>query len=247
MIILFWEEERSQRSADGGDNLELELGSLIIDVVTSETRTIASTVTAHPVEDGAPVSDHIRPDLKRITLECAHSESPISPELEDTEAQTVEVSPGSFAIVTRVTSGESRTENVFSTLQRITDQGILVDVGPLIENVNQFAITSFSPSREVDNSGALFFSLELVEVRRAVVRTAAAPAPRRERGRNRRDRGRQANQNGSSNGTASSDPQNRQTALEQVRSEMAEVRSNGGGFGEQLEAGSAVLLGGFGS
>ena len=49
-----------------------------VDVVMDESFEINSTVTDHPVEEGANMSDHSRPEPIVITANCIVSETPIS-------------------------------------------------------------------------------------------------------------------------------------------------------------------------
>lgn len=51
--------------------------SLYFDVVTSETQTLSTTITEHPVEDGPDVADHMRRDLDAVTLEVFVSNTPV--------------------------------------------------------------------------------------------------------------------------------------------------------------------------
>lgn len=47
------------------------------DVVSTEQAEHTVTATEHAVEEGVNVSDHVRPNLERITLECIISNTPI--------------------------------------------------------------------------------------------------------------------------------------------------------------------------
>ncbi len=49
------------------------------DVITGEDHQISSTVSEHPVEEGANVSDHVRPNLSRLTVKGVASQTPIQP------------------------------------------------------------------------------------------------------------------------------------------------------------------------
>lgn len=51
--------------------------SLLFDVVTQETQTKSTMITEHPVEAGANVTDHVRPELDRVTIEGFVSNTPI--------------------------------------------------------------------------------------------------------------------------------------------------------------------------
>lgn len=51
--------------------------SLFFDVVTTETQSKSSTITEHPVETGADVTDHVRINLDRVTIEGFVSNTPV--------------------------------------------------------------------------------------------------------------------------------------------------------------------------
>ncbi len=52
-------------------------GSLSFDVVTAETVTKSSTATEKPVETGANISDHVRPNLDTLSLKVFVSNQPL--------------------------------------------------------------------------------------------------------------------------------------------------------------------------
>jgi hypothetical protein len=51
--------------------------TIFFDVVGSEKHEFSSMVTEHPIETGSDVTDHVRPNLDRITLEGFVSQTPI--------------------------------------------------------------------------------------------------------------------------------------------------------------------------
>lgn len=60
-----------------GTYLEFDGLPLHFDAVTNEQTELSAKVTEHPVEEGANVSDHIRDELDKITLEVFVSNAPI--------------------------------------------------------------------------------------------------------------------------------------------------------------------------
>ena len=42
--------------------------SLFFDATVRDSHEASATITEHPVEEGADISDHIRPDLDRVSL-----------------------------------------------------------------------------------------------------------------------------------------------------------------------------------
>lgn len=47
-----------------------------IDATVGETHTYANTVTDHPIEGGSPITDHVRPDPVRLTIQGVISNAP---------------------------------------------------------------------------------------------------------------------------------------------------------------------------
>lgn len=60
-----------------GAYLLFDGGAIHFDVVRSDTVTLAASVTEHPVEQGADIADHIRPELIKVRLEVFVSNSPV--------------------------------------------------------------------------------------------------------------------------------------------------------------------------
>ncbi len=53
------------------------IGDLALDCTVTETHTATSTVTEHPVESGANITDHIRPDPVQLSITGIVSDTPI--------------------------------------------------------------------------------------------------------------------------------------------------------------------------
>lgn len=53
------------------------VASLELDVELQETHDLASDITEHPVEEGADVTDHVRPRLRRVSIEGLVSDTPM--------------------------------------------------------------------------------------------------------------------------------------------------------------------------
>lgn len=54
-----------------------ETKSVRFDVVSTETHELLNVITEHPVETGANISDHVRPELERVSLEGYVSNKPL--------------------------------------------------------------------------------------------------------------------------------------------------------------------------
>lgn len=57
----------------------VDLEALVFDAVVTEHHQHASQVTDHPVEEGAPVTDHVRPLPDVLTMEIVVSNTPLEP------------------------------------------------------------------------------------------------------------------------------------------------------------------------
>lgn len=53
-----------------------ELRVIDFDIITGEEHNISSTVSEHPVEEGANITDHVRPNLTRVQLKGVASDTP---------------------------------------------------------------------------------------------------------------------------------------------------------------------------
>lgn len=75
-VVLTWKDPLGQA------------GSVQFDVVTSDTYEAVMSVTSHPVERGAPITDHARPEPVKLSLEAFVSATPLPSNLTEEERQT---------------------------------------------------------------------------------------------------------------------------------------------------------------
>ncbi len=68
----------------------LQYSAVEFDVITGEQHDLSATVSEHPVEEGANIADHVRPDLQRLSLKAFVTDTPIN------SATELGVSPGSL-------------------------------------------------------------------------------------------------------------------------------------------------------
>lgn len=215
MIRIQWETTETPRDPeDGGDVLEVTVGELEIDATISELTDITAEATEHPVEEGVNITDHVRPALLRVQLECIISNTPTRPRVEGAAIQEVDLEiPGRTifaggAVVSRrsrtegreastvrarvLTFGEDfdRPAEVVSQLRELMHSGTPVDILDLrLGDLERWLLVGMSP--EVSTTDSVRFTLAAQELRTAVTEEVEAPSPRVERGRRGRDRGRQ--------------------------------------------------------
>ena len=188
-----WSRETTRREPAGGDVVITESGSLICDIVTSETYDVSAAVTSHVVEVGTPVTDHIRANADRCTMEVYISESPlVLSHVPGAAMRDVELGSGGNASVVGVPAGTTRAADALRTLQMLCTRGFQVDVEGARIPIVGWVIESVSAPRDPETAGAFVALVTMVEFRTAEFEEIDAPSPRVERGRNRRDRGRRA-------------------------------------------------------
>ena len=123
------------------ENENTDLAVVQIDACTVETHSLTSTVTDHPVERGADISDHSRPDPELVTLQCLVSNSlPLN-----------EPDP-------------TRASSTYDALLDLRNNGTLVSVVTTLRVYDDMEITSISIQRTPQNVDALEWTMTLKHV-----------------------------------------------------------------------------------
>ena len=169
MISISWDLFSTRTAVEGGDTLETDSGILLLDGTVSERYEVFSEATEHPIERGAAVSDHVRPLLKRLTLECIVAAEPTNVVLQ---------------------LDENRPTLVRDEIDRLIREGIPVEIETSVGLFQSFLLLGRSESRDWSSGDGLRFSLEARELRIVETETVSAPAPRIERVRPSVARGR---------------------------------------------------------
>ena len=225
-LTLTWERETTRARPEGGDDLIIESGSLVCDIVTSETWDVGADVTSQVVEEGTPITDHIRPQQSRATFEVWVSESPVLTSLvEGAEHRDLELPSGGSASVLQVPDGTTRGADALRTLEMLCTRGFLVDIDGARIPIVGWALQSVSMPRDPDASGAFSALITAVEVRTAEFETVSAPSPRVERGRSRSSEGRESPEDGSDD-DASNDPANREQSVSVLHEALSGALGN---------------------
>lgn len=139
---------------DGAGNVDV----VTVDACVSESHLRANTVTDHPVEEGAPISDHSRPEAARVQLECVVSNTPL----------------GGAA-------GYDYAAGFWQRLEDLSDTPRLIDVATVRKRYTSMAIENVSSPVDVQSSQALKFTVALKHVRivkNKLTRTVRAKDPR---------------------------------------------------------------------
>lgn len=126
------------RIPDGSGNFD----SIPVDVCTSEQHSLTNTLTENPVEKGAPISDHSRPEARRVTLECVQTNTPMD---------------GS--------DGSDRARTLWQRFVDLHDNPKLIAVDTVRDFYPSMAVESVTSPVDVKTANALVFTVTLKEVR----------------------------------------------------------------------------------
>lgn len=136
-----------------------QIDTITIDAAT-EQHQLSSTITDHPVEDGADISDHSRPDPETVTLECVISNTPL------TSGSSRTVTSGSQSFTTTAAARDpQRAQAAYTALQKLRTGGKLVTVVTSLRSYESMAIQSISIPRDAKTADALKFAITLKQVR----------------------------------------------------------------------------------
>ncbi len=131
---------------------KLKLGDVLIDCTVTQRHTAASDITDHPVEDGAPVTDHSRPQPRRLSLQGIIAGSAlVTSGLSGTVDEPARLSPG----------------QAFEELVRLKDTATELTVVTALVTYRNMLIESIVTTRDVNSGDSLRFDAELKQVRKA--------------------------------------------------------------------------------
>ena len=175
--------------------------SVALDATLSRVHESTNTVTEHPVESGANMSDHIRPDLETLAIEGVISNTPILLPPDHTDgAQTVDVEvsgvpasirvplPGIGALAGNIPIAPTPTGVVrgfepafdriaacYEALLKLRNDGVLCRVITPLREYDSMAIRRLGVSVDGATGHSLPLALEFVEIR--IGSTEEVPVP----------------------------------------------------------------------
>lgn len=130
----------------GGETLPA--GALEFDASIQEDHEAESVVTDFPVEEGADISDHIRPVPERITINGIVSNTPLT----------------LLAVLGSLPGSVDRVDTAYNVLRKLRDERKLVSVITSLRKYESMAITSFGVSRNASNGDNMNATVSLREV-----------------------------------------------------------------------------------
>ena len=144
------------------------VGLVTLDASVSETHDKQAEVTAHPVELGSDVTDHIRRTPERLKISGVVTNHPLV-FLASTRAQS--------PVSTDVGHVQDRAERADREFRRAMDAGELVEVFTTLRAYRNMAIVGYSVTRDKGRGAVLDFTIELQEVVLVSTERVQAPTP----------------------------------------------------------------------
>ena len=166
------------------------IGDLALDCTVTETHTATSTVTEHPVESGANITDHIRPDPLQLSITGIVSDTPIG----SRQVQRALSIGGASVQVTQQEPPTSTTgygRAAWAKLDAIRIAGKPVKVVTRDKTYESMALVSLSVPKESKTGGALNFTAQFKQVRIVYNRTTRVVVAKAPKAHKKQDTGKQ--------------------------------------------------------
>lgn len=149
------------------------IDTIEIDACLDESHTLANTVTDHPVEDGANISDHSRPNPDVVSLHCYVSNTPLSVTQVKRSVRSGDVSfTTSAEAEARPSPSEisGRGQSAYLKLLKLRNEGTLIQVVTSLRtyglsSTEGMMIQDITIPRSRENFDGLEFTVNLKQVR----------------------------------------------------------------------------------
>lgn len=166
------------------------IGDLALDCTVTETHTATSTVTEHPVESGANITDHIRTDPVQLSITGIVSDTPIG-------SRQVQRSIAVGGASVQVTQQEPPTSTTgygraaWAKLDAIRTAAKPVKVVTRDKTYDSMALVSLSVPKESKTGGALYFTAQFKQIRIVYNRTTKVVVAKATKSHKKQDTGKQ--------------------------------------------------------
>ena len=134
-------------------NFGNEFGNIELDANLSETHEWGADVTENPVEEGAPVADHVVERADKLTIRGFVSETPIT------------ASANILGLIGSVSDASSRTQQVFDLLRLLIKERQVMTVYTKHQTYEDMVLSRLIIPRTPQTGDAIEFRAEFVHVR----------------------------------------------------------------------------------
>lgn len=154
---------------------------LVLDACTSQTHQFDSDISQHPVEDGADITDHIRPQVDQLSFEAIISDTPLSVNSQLRGLATLagaklgQLAGGTLgslggalaagALGGIVNTDKNRVKSAFEFLIDLRDKRIPFTIVTGLRVYTDMVFTSLTFPRDPNTGGKLVFSAQCQKVR----------------------------------------------------------------------------------
>lgn len=164
-------KQPAESTTPGDSDSQFKRDSLILDASVSEVHTTSSTITDHPVETGANITDHVHKNPDTLVITGIVTNTP-------TRFPEGIISVPVFQAIERtfaknVTNDLART--AYDKLRDLVNNKELVKIVTNLRTYENMLIEEFSVNRDFETADALAFTMRLREVR--IVKTTAIERP----------------------------------------------------------------------
>ena len=192
-----------------------QIGGIWVDAVLTEQHQLTNVVTSHPVEDGANIADHVRPEPDTVRMECLITNTPlrlpqshaegVSETTKDIETrgsplfgtrlgpfgEVAVPGPNAKATVRTFEPAFDRVQDVWQELRRMRDIGELVTIRTTLHNYANMVLQEVSVPRTAPRN-SMQFTVTAVQILTATSETALSqPDPAVQRAKPSASAGRQ--------------------------------------------------------
>lgn len=154
------------------------IGALVLDAILNESHEFTRTATQFPVEQGAPITDHVRQEPARVTISGIVTNHPIKANRQLSQ-YIYDVASGKESVI--VEQAATRVSGAFDLLMEMIGEMdsyestpvsvVPVDVVTTLKLYKSMIITNLSITRDTPEE-SLRFTITLQKIRRATLRTA---------------------------------------------------------------------------
>jgi hypothetical protein len=130
----------------------VKIDSLVVDCTISESHEASVTVTKHPVEDGAKITDHARPEPVTLTIEGMVSNTPIA---------SVFTTGGAIYSA----GAQGPVQSAYKMLIDLHDNPRLIDIVTKLRTYHNMILTSLKIPRDAKTGDVIRFSANFQEIR----------------------------------------------------------------------------------
>ena len=156
MLGLFFGGQKFQ-SAFGN-----QYGNIELDAMLDESHEWSADATSNPVEDGAPVTDHVIEQADKLTIRGVVTDAPLN---------------ASASILGFIGGGsaDNKTQSVFDLLNTLIKKREVLTVYTKHKTYDDMVLTSVTIPRSASVGEAVEFSAEFIHIRKVATQTVDVP------------------------------------------------------------------------